>query len=738
MAFSELLRLVFLAAATTLASCVYIFSSWLKSVFNRVRPWRRTRRLLEHEMRHATSYSAWESAARAADALSGREAWKAAPDSPMYDSHGIATRLRQLRTARHSGDPAEMIRLVRENLDRGVAGLGNPLLYTHCHVGTKALIEEYIDEMCCQLRTLASTPGGYEVLAPIERALADGRQAYGRSALMLSGGLSFGMCHWGVAKTLFEQRLMPSYICGASIGALVASLLGAHTDTELGAMFADEASGSAINFEAFERLAPGSATRKLKRLLKHGVLNDVGKLEELCRSNLGNLTFAESYKRTGRTISISVPHPADPLLPTLLNHVTTPDVVLWSAACASCAQPGLFPPIPLMMKDMEGRVVPLRPASASATATGAVEEGSSSVGSDGSGGYGFVGGGGGLAQHQRRWKQQRRPDLPMRRLSALFNVNHFIVSQVNPHIVPLLRATRSTSRFTLLHRAAMMAGREALHWLKQLVALASWPGMRWLRWLQEDLEQTYQGDITLVPHLSLAAIRNADANPSKAAMAHYTRAGATSTYSYVPHIRARCAIEIALRDSTRTIRQRLRVLGRDVPVSTPARGGAGVGADVTTPASPALLRPRARSRGAPTSPEHIPPRDRAPPKLTFSTPSPHSTPLRSNAVKVMTPEARHARSRACSGWTTPVVDTTSNSPSRHTGSTHSPSDKAANNEPTSVVDIISKGVGSRGPLLVSSAAPTAVQSPSVMLRKSVAKVPSGAKCCNDREFVGVD
>ena len=29
-------------------------------------------------------------------------------------------------------------------------------------------------------------------------------------------------------------------------------------------------------------------------------------------------------------------------------------------------------------------------------------------------------------------------DLPMTRLSEMFNVNHFIVSQVNPHVVPFI------------------------------------------------------------------------------------------------------------------------------------------------------------------------------------------------------------------------------------------------------------------------------------------------------------
>jgi hypothetical protein len=34
-------------------------------------------------------------------------------------------------------------------------------------------------------------------------------------------------------------------------------------------------------------------------------------------------------------------------------------------------------------------------------------------------------------------------DLPMGRLSELFNVNHFIVSQVNPHVAPFLHHTES-------------------------------------------------------------------------------------------------------------------------------------------------------------------------------------------------------------------------------------------------------------------------------------------------------
>ena len=37
-------------------------------------------------------------------------------------------------------------------------------------------------------------------------------------------------------------------------------------------------------------------------------------------------------------------------------------------------------------------------------------------------------------------------DLPMRTLSEMFNVNYFLVSQTNPHIVPALNMKRRFNR----------------------------------------------------------------------------------------------------------------------------------------------------------------------------------------------------------------------------------------------------------------------------------------------------
>jgi len=45
------------------------------------------------------------------------------------------------------------------------------------------------------------------------------RHAYGRSALLLSGGATMGLFHLGMVKTLWEQKLLPRIISGATLYA---------------------------------------------------------------------------------------------------------------------------------------------------------------------------------------------------------------------------------------------------------------------------------------------------------------------------------------------------------------------------------------------------------------------------------------------------------------------------------------------------------------------------------------
>lgn len=72
----------------------------------------------------------------------------------------------------------------------------------------------------------------------------------------------------------------------------------------------------------------------------------------------GSLTFLEAYERTGRILNISV-IPYDPHSPPkLLNYLTTPDCVVWSAVIASAAIPGILNPVVLMRKRPDGTLVP--------------------------------------------------------------------------------------------------------------------------------------------------------------------------------------------------------------------------------------------------------------------------------------------------------------------------------------------------------------------------------------------
>jgi hypothetical protein len=88
----------------------------------------------------------------------------------------------------------------------------------------------------------------------------------------------------------------------------------------------------------------------------------------------------------------------------------------------------------------------------------------------------------GDAEGQRRWRDgSLEEDLPMRSLSEMFNVNYFLVSQTNPHIVPALNLKKRVNRKlgNLLeaewkHRCACLGC--ALIW-PYLFRLPAWSGV---------------------------------------------------------------------------------------------------------------------------------------------------------------------------------------------------------------------------------------------------------------------
>ncbi|KLU85033.1 hypothetical protein MAPG_04065 [Magnaporthiopsis poae ATCC 64411] len=195
----------------------------------------------------------------------------------------------------------------------------------------------------------------------------DTRQAFGRTSLILQGGSIFGMCHLGVVKALFLRGLLPQVITGTAVGALIAALVAVHTDEELPGVL----SGEAIDLSAFTptsgkstpsaaaaadagslssiagnaaalvvslllACAPVSSSsarrwmtlvRRLRRFTEKGYFLDVDVLERCVRDNVGELTFQEAYRRTGRVLNITVATAEQGGVPTVLNYITSPHVV---------------------------------------------------------------------------------------------------------------------------------------------------------------------------------------------------------------------------------------------------------------------------------------------------------------------------------------------------------------------------------------------------------------------------
>lgn len=252
--------------------------------------------------------------------------------------------------AREEGDILQLVNLLRSGLVRNLGNISAPRLYNRAFAGTKLLIEDYITQVAqaiAEVTNLPTSPGadgggiipGFSSQAKLD-LLHDTRQAFGRSTLVLQGGAIFGLCHLGVVKALFARGLLPRIITGTATGALIAALVGIHTEDELPKFLC----GESIDLSAFagdknatqEGSQPSGSsfggwwatlTRRVRRWFQEGYFLDVTILEECVRANVGDLTFEEAYNRTKRVLNITVATTGRGGVPNLLNYLTAPNVV---------------------------------------------------------------------------------------------------------------------------------------------------------------------------------------------------------------------------------------------------------------------------------------------------------------------------------------------------------------------------------------------------------------------------
>ncbi|KAI4722503.1 patatin-domain-containing protein [Aureobasidium sp. EXF-10727] len=494
--------------------------------------WRR--QVLNLKISQAKCYTDWLSAASELDTLEGRDAWKDDEECDEYDTALLKARLQELEDARISCDAKRMLVLARTSLTRDLAGMGDLRLYKHCRVGTKTLIERYISAALDMLDTIVDmcSPANKKDtdldVREVYEQLLSARQAFGRSALLLSGGGTLGMNHIGVLKTLFEARLLPRIISGASAGSIVAAVLCTKTDDEIPQVLREFCYG---DLDVFER--EGEAENVLKKVFRFctkGALFDISNLIRVMKDLLGDMTFQEAYNRTRRILNIGVSTASLYELPRLLNYITAPNVMIWSAVATSCSVPFIFSPAQLLAKDPRtGLEVP-------------------------------------WDQSPQRWIDGSVDnDLPMSRLAEMFNVNHFIVSQVNPHVVPFLERDdeiasfgAQSSRFALsagpswLRTVANLAKGEALHRMHVLAELGVLPTT--MSKLRSVLSQRYSGDITILPEVSYTQFPRVLKNPTTDFMSQAMLSGETATWPKLSQVRNHCAIELALDIAVQKVR----------------------------------------------------------------------------------------------------------------------------------------------------------------------------------------
>jgi TAG lipase/steryl ester hydrolase/phospholipase A2/LPA acyltransferase len=485
----------------------------------------------------AETVKQWEAAARELDAIERNNDWKNDLTAGDYNPKLIEERLRELDNARTNCDIRTMMYLIRTALSRDLGGMGSVDLYRHSHIGTKRLIERYVDSTIATINAVVTQGALDQSIDP--RELLEGmlfsRQSFGRSALLLSGGGTFGMSHIGVAKALFEAKLLPRIISGASAGSIVSAVLCTRTDEEVPELLRSFPHGDLAVFEDAE--TPDGMLDHMRRLLTEGSWSDIKHLSRVMRTMTADLTFQEAYNRSRRILNICVSPESVYELPRLLNYVTAPNVMIWSAVAASCSVPLIFNSSPLLAKDpATGEHRPWNP-SPQLFIDGSVDN-----------------------------------DLPMTRLSELFNVNHFIVSQVNPHVSPFLpredyAPVDQVDRPWLSYREDLewlytitsLAKEEALHRLHFMAELGIMPNL--VTKFQSILSQKYSGDINILPEISMQDLPRLLANPSTEFMQRTCLIGERATWPKLSRIRDQCAIELALDRAVHRLRTRVVFAG---------------------------------------------------------------------------------------------------------------------------------------------------------------------------------
>ena len=416
-----------------------------------------SKRKLEKAMEQASSYEECKEAAIAHDKKNGLDRWKETEQSRLYDFASIRLRLAQLRKLRRAHDNRGLLFNLHEGIHGNLGGMGRFALYDRCMFGTKKLIIDYVDEVVRALRHIAN-PRVSDIT--FEEKLDFFRRAdhcFGRSAFMMSGSGSLFYFHFGVVKTLLEQNLLPGVISGSSGGAFVGAIIATHNRKNIDHLLDPET--------LVQRIEEETGHFKSDSVLRPSLMRQ-DEIRAVVDSMVPDMTFEEAFKLTGCELNISIAPAEKHQKSRLLNAITTPNVLIREAVMASAAVPGVYPAVTLAARNHEGERQPYLPA--------------------------------------RKWVDGSvSDDMPAKRLARLYGVNHYVVSQTNPHVIPFVAdGKKKEDVFSLLKDATVSTARTWLNAGANSIErpLSLSPRLTKLTNVAMSvLNQDYIGDINILP-----------------------------------------------------------------------------------------------------------------------------------------------------------------------------------------------------------------------------------------------
>ncbi len=407
------------------------------------------------DMERAKDFSSWRVAARHHDELTGMENWKTRDNSSLYDSAEIRIRHDRIKDLIETENYHELLYSLNEGIHGNMGGMGRPVLYRQAKLGTKYLVDDYVKVIIRALKLIESAPESEISVVEKVDFFRRASHCYGRSALLMSGGAGLIYYHHGVVQTLIDENLLPNVFSGASAGSWMCAQIGTHTNEELqSGYFQKKIYDLPLVESTWDFIKSGASAM------------DMNAAKQVAMDSFANdMTFQEAFEHTGRYINVTIAPAEKHQTSRLMNAITSPNVYIRSAIDASSAVPGLLPAVTLYAKGADGKPKPYLPT--------------------------------------RKWVDGSfAEDLPTKRLSRLYGVNHYLVSMINPASMFFTNESQSMKQRNfreILNSQMTDLAKDVLHGLENRMSRMGLTQLSpVILFTHAVLDQDYTGDINMI------------------------------------------------------------------------------------------------------------------------------------------------------------------------------------------------------------------------------------------------